>query len=184
MARPLPGLVDVARAAGLQCAFFYNWEPLRNLSQPGSLSFTYFRDNVETPEGDQVIAEAAARAIAAERPDFAFVYFGTVDTAGHAHGWLSDGYFEQLAKVDRALSVVLQSVPADGHVLIQSDHGGHERSHGTPSADDMTIPWIVVGPSIRPRYTLAAPVSLLDTAPTLARLLNIVPPFGFGGWRW
>lgn len=175
MARPLPGLVDVARAAGLQCAFFYNWEPLRNLSQPGSLSFTYFRDNVETPEGDQVIAEAAARAIAAERPDFAFVYFGTVDTAGHAHGWLSDGYFEQLAKVDRALSVVLQSVPADGHVLIQSDHGGHERSHGTPSADDMTIPWIVVGPSIRPRYTLTAPVSLLDTAPTLARMLNIAP---------
>jgi predicted AlkP superfamily pyrophosphatase or phosphodiesterase len=175
MARPLPGLADVARAAGRQCAFFYNWEPLRNVSRPGSLSFTYFKDNVLTPEGDQVIAETAARTLAAERPDFAFVYFGTVDEAGHAHGWLSDGYFEQLGRVDKALQHVLESVPADSHVLLQSDHGGHERTHGTPSAEDMTIPWMVSGPGIRPNYTLSFPVSLLDTAPTLARLLDIAP---------
>jgi arylsulfatase A-like enzyme len=175
MARPLPGLVDVARAAGLRCAFFYNWEPLRNLSQPGSLSFAYFRDNVETPEGDQVIAEVAAQTLGTDRLDFAFVYFGTVDTAGHADGWMSDGYLAQLASVDRALSVVLQSVPDDGHVLIQSDHGGHERSHGTPATDDMTIPWVVAGPRIRPHHDLTAAVSLLDTAPTLARLLDLAP---------
>lgn len=36
MARPLPGLVDVARAAGRKCAFFYNRQPLRNLSRPGA----------------------------------------------------------------------------------------------------------------------------------------------------
>src|SRR3712207_6719837 len=28
MARPLPGLVDQAHAAGRRCAFFYNWEEL------------------------------------------------------------------------------------------------------------------------------------------------------------
>jgi predicted AlkP superfamily pyrophosphatase or phosphodiesterase len=167
--------MDVARAAGLRVEFFFNWEPLRNVSQPGSLSFAYFRDNVETPEGDQVIAEVAARTLAADRPDFAFVYFGTVDTAGHAYGWMSDGYLAQLATVDGALNVVLQSLPEDSHVLIQSDHGGHERSHGTPSAEDMTIPWMVAGPRIRPHHDLTVPVSLLDTAPTLARLLNITP---------
>jgi arylsulfatase A-like enzyme len=175
MARPLPGLVDVARAAGLRCAFFFNWEPLRNVSRPGSLAYAYFRENVLTPEGDQVNAEVAAQTLAADRPDFAFVYFGTVDEAGHAYGWLSDGYLAQLARVDRALNVVLESLPGDSHVLIQSDHGGHDRTHGTPSADDMTIPWMVAGPAIRPNHTLTAPVSLLDTAPTLARLLNIAP---------
>lgn len=39
----------------------------------------------------------------------------------------------------------------------------------------MAIPWIVAGPRIRSNYTLKNSVSLLDTAPTLARLLNIPP---------
>ncbi|MBP7692858.1 MAG: alkaline phosphatase family protein [Anaerolineales bacterium] len=175
MARPLPGLFEVAHAAGRRCAVFYNWEPLRNVSRPGSLAYAYFRDNVLTPLGDQVTAETAVQVMAAERFDFAWVYFGTVDEAGHAHGWLSDGYFEQLARADQALQLVLQSLPADSHVLLHSDHGGHERTHGTPAAEDMTIPWVVAGPRIRPGFTLPAPVSLLDTAPTLARLLDIAP---------
>lgn len=61
---------------------------------------TWFRHNVLTEQGDQAVAEAAVQAMSAERFDFAFVYFGTVDETGHAHGWLSDRYLEQLARVD------------------------------------------------------------------------------------
>ena len=39
----------------------------------------------------------------------------------------------------------------------------------------MTIPWLAAGPNIRAGHTIAAPVSLLDTAPTLARLLGLAP---------
>lgn len=173
MARPLPGLIEVAQAAGRKCAFFYNWEPLRNVSRPGSLAYAYFRDNVLTPLGDQATAEVAVQVLASERFDFAFVYFGTVDEAGHAHGWLSDGYFEQLARADTALALVLRHLPADSHVLLQADHGGHDRTHGTPAPEDMTIPWMVAGPRIRSGFTIPRPVSLLDTAPTLARLLDL-----------
>jgi arylsulfatase A-like enzyme len=68
---------------------------------------------------------------------------------------------------------VLAALPTDIHLLVQADHGGHERSHGTEMAEDMTIPWIVAGPSIRRGHTIARPVSLLDTTPTLARILGI-----------
>lgn len=176
MARPLPGLIDHARAAELRCAFFHNWEPLRNLNRPGSLVYSYFRDNVYTdPEGDQVIAEEAVRYINADQPDFAFVYFGTVDTAGHAYGWMSEGYLTQLERVDRSLGTLLKALPEHSSILVHSDHGGHERTHGTPSPEDMTIPWIVAGPGIRQGYVIKSPVSLLDTAPTLARLLSLKP---------
>ena len=37
----------------------------------------------------------------------------------------------------------------------------------------MTIPWVVAGPRIRPGHEITAPVSLLNTAPMLATLLNI-----------
>src|SRR5918911_39533 len=44
MARPLPGLFDLAHAAGKRTAFFYNWEELRDLGRPGSLDISYFRN--------------------------------------------------------------------------------------------------------------------------------------------
>ena len=36
--RPVRGLCEVLRAAGKTCAFFYNWEELKDLSRPDSLA--------------------------------------------------------------------------------------------------------------------------------------------------
>jgi hypothetical protein len=175
MARPLPGLVEVAHAAGRRCAFFYNWEPLRNLSQPDRLELAYYRDTDETPGGDHYIAGEAMRSLPVDRPDFAFVYLGTVDVTGHAFGWMSPRYLSQAAYVDGAVASLLRVLPADTHVCVQADHGGHDRSHGTERPEDMTIPWILAGPGVRAGHGLQAPVSLLDTVPTLARLLGLAP---------
>jgi predicted AlkP superfamily pyrophosphatase or phosphodiesterase len=175
MARPLPGLVEQAHVAGLKCAFFHNWEQLRDLSRPGKLAYTYFRDNEvvkDLERGDQVIAEEAVRYLNSDRPDFAFIYFGTVDTAGHRFGWMSDGYLQQVAQVDQAVKTVLDALSDETTVCVQADHGGHDRGHGTDMAEDMTIPWLISGPGIRRGYQIEGPVSLLDTAPTLARVLG------------
>jgi len=171
-----PGLVDVAHTAGLRCSFFHNWEPLRRLNQLGSLYFSYFRNNVyDDPGGDLVIADEAVRYITSDRPDFAFVYFGTVDTVGESHGWMTEEYLVQVERVDGALGTLLGGLPAKTTVLVQSDHGGHDLGHGTDMPEDMTIPWMVAGPGIRRGYEIETSVSLLDTAPTLARVLGITP---------
>jgi predicted AlkP superfamily pyrophosphatase or phosphodiesterase len=175
MARPLPGLFDVADAAGRRCGFFYNWEPLRNLGLPGSLAHSTFMKNAEEPGGDEAVAGEAARVLLTSRFDFAFVYLGNIDHAGHSHGWMSDGYLDQVATTDTVVGRLLAELPPDTHVLLQADHGGHERTHGTPAADDMNIPWLLAGPKIKPGHSLEQPVSLLDTAPTLARLLDLTP---------
>ncbi len=174
MARPLPGLIDQAHTHGLRCAAFYSWEPLRNLSLPGSLAFAYFRDSADIDlEADQPVAEAASHYLNSEALDFVFVYFGTIDIAGHKYGWLSEGYLAQLERVDRLFGDFVDALPPDTTLLVQSDHGGHDRSHGTDSAEDMTIPWLVAGPGIKAGYEITSDVSLLDTAPTLARLLSL-----------
>jgi len=175
MARPLPGLIDVAHTVGLQCASFYNWEPLRNLSQPGSLNVAYFRHSNQRPDGDQLIADQVARHFSNGCPDFAFVYFGTLDEIGHRVGFMSDGYMAQLRRVDDAIGTVIGALPPNATVLLTSDHGGHERSHGTEQPEDMTIPWIIAGPGVRRDYEIEMEVSLLDVAPTLARALGITP---------
>lgn len=172
-ARPLPGLFDVAKAAGRRCASIYNWEPLRNLSRPLSLDYAWCRDLSYQEDGDDLTVNAAIRDLTEIQPDFAFVYLGTVDTWGHKYGWMSPEYLRQAERVDRQLGRLLAALPNDTHVLVQADHGGHERTHGTEMPEDMTIPWMIAGPSIRPGHTINQPVSLLNTAPTLARLLNV-----------
>nr|PZN20119.1 MAG: hypothetical protein DIU80_20650 [Chloroflexota bacterium] len=186
MARPLPGLVEALRAAGRRCGMIHNWEPLRDLSRPEMLAYAYFREppagpDVAHPAYDEDVAEQAVRAIAGGGFDFLFVYLGGVDAAGHAYGWMSDGYLEQVERLDKALGAVAAALPADASIVVQSDHGGHGRSHGTDQPEDMTIPWLAAGPGIRAGHTIAAPVSLLDTAPTVARMLDVAPPADWEG---
>ncbi len=175
MARPLPGLIDVAYAAGLRCATYHNWEPLRDLNRPETLWTSSFFDTSRQADGDDFVAEAAARSIPLHKPDFAFIYLGTVDTAGHVYGWMSDGYLKQWEHVDTQLGRVLAALPVDAAVIIQADHGGHERNHGTDLPEDMTIPWTVRGPGVKAGHAIDVPVSLLDTAPTLARFMDVKP---------
>ena len=175
MARPLPGLIEVAHAAQKECAFIYNWEQLRDLSRPGHLRHTRFKDCAYDVDGDVWIADEAVHLLTHARLDFAFIYFGTVDTLGHLAGWMSPEYLAQARAVDEQLGRVLAALPAESQVLIHSDHGGHDRTHGTDAPEDLTIPWVISGPRIRQQHPIASPVSLLDTAPTLAHLLGLAP---------
>jgi len=178
MARPVIGLVEALSQAGKKCASFYNWEPLRDLSRPGHLHHSCCtHDSATNVDSDHVTVDAALAYIQREAPDFAFVYAGTVDEAGHRYGWMEPGYLAQLRHVDGAVGRLLAGLPAETTILTLSDHGGHDRSHGTDLAEDMTIPWIVNGPGIRKNHVITGSVSLLDAAPTLAHILGVpVPP--------
>ncbi len=180
MARPLPGLAEVARAAGKRIAFFYNWEQLRDIVRPGNIHYSYFRDSSRDADGDDETLSQAARFIQKEKPDFAFIYIGTVDTAGHDHGWMSESYLKQLEHVDGLLGGFFGSLSSEYTAIIHSDHGGHDRSHGTDLDEDMIIPWIAAGPNIKKGYTIQSEITLLDTAPTVAKILGIEVP---GEWE-
>ena len=175
MARPLPGLVEVARSAEKSVAFFYNWEQLRDVARPGYINFSYFRDSWRDRNGDDELIAEARRLITKEHPDFAFIYIGTIDGVGHDHGWMSEEYLKQLERVDTLLMRLFEELPADYTAIIHSDHGGHDRSHGMDCPEDMTIPWMAVGPNIKKGHTIQTPVSLLDTAPTIAKIMGIQP---------
>lgn len=175
LARPLPGLVDLVGQAAKTSAFFYNWEQLRDLNRPGSLSFSFFRNTAYLQNGDDESAALAASRIPQEHWDFVFLYFGTIDSMGHFFGWMSPEYLAQLERVDGLLGQVLATLPADYSVIVHSDHGGHDRDHGSDIPEDMTIPWMAAGPGIKANHQIRGPVSLLDTAPTAAKILGLLP---------
>lgn len=182
MARPVIGLIEALHQAGKKCASFYNWEQLRDVSRPGHLHFSRCtHDSATNVDSDHATVAAALAYIQREAPDFAFVYLGTVDEAGHRFGWMEAGYLAQLRHVDGAVGALLAGISQDTTVLMLSDHGGHDRSHGTDLPADMTIPWMVSGPGVQADFPLPGPVSLLDTAPTLAHLLGVSAPPAWEG---
>lgn len=176
-AQPLPGLFDVLHQAGLITAFFHNWEALRDLSQPGALNASFMiKDTTGDVTPDREVAALAAGWLGANPFNFAFVYLGATDIVGHAYGWMSDRYLASISHADQCIATVLDALPEGCTVLVTSDHGGHEQTHGTDCAEDMTIPLIMNGPTISRASTLTGPVSIADIAPTITRLLDVRAP--------
>jgi predicted AlkP superfamily pyrophosphatase or phosphodiesterase len=175
LARPVPSLFDVAHAAGKKTGFFFNWEPLRDLSEPGSLDVAYMWRDCYAAEGDQRVAETAVAHLRQMPLDFAFVYLGWTDECAHRNGWMSDPYLRAIENADACVGQVLSAAGDETVALVQSDHGGHGRSHGTDCDEDMRIPWLLSGPGVSRGQALDGEVRIYDTCVTLAHLLGLPP---------
>jgi predicted AlkP superfamily pyrophosphatase or phosphodiesterase len=177
MARPLPGLFEQIRNNYKTSASFYAWEPLRDLSRPLMVSYSFHRetDYTNLEHSDHKIVENALPIIETNAYDFVFLYIGATDEIGHRDGWMSDGYLRQIEIADGLLGTVVDCLPDGSHLLVEADHGGHDRNHGTNLPEDMTIPWIIWGEKIKRNHIIEQAVTLLDTAPTLAHILGVPP---------
>ena len=180
LVRPVPSLIDAARQRGLRTGSFYNWEQLRDLSDPGSLDVSHYCHAVDTAEGDQRVAETAVEHLERLDPGFAFVYFGHLDHVGHRDGWMSANYLDAIANADLCIGRLVEAQEGAGRlastvVLVTSDHGGHERVHGTEMDEDMLVPWVLWGAGIRRGHAIEEQVELRDTCTTLAHILGVAP---------
>lgn len=184
----IPGIVELVHQAQRKPAAFYTWDELRDLSRPGALAYSSFINiyaaGGETSDGD--IARLAADYFVSEKPDFMFVYAGMVDETGHHYGWMSPEYLAAVEAADAAIGCVLERAEAAGlldqtAVLVTADHGGHAKAHGLDIPDDMTIPWVLCGPGVKPHYSIQGPVRIIDTAPTIAHLLGLPLPTAWQG---
>lgn len=181
MVRPVPGLFEVLKNAGLRTAMYYSWEPLRDVSRPLSLSTSVFRAYADDPEvSDDRLLEAALLHLG-EGYDFQFLYLGATDERGHISGWMSAEYLAQVEHADGLIAKALAAIAADTTVIVQSDHGGHDHTHGSKSKEDMTVPWMVWGPGVRKGHRIEQKISLLETAPTIAHLLGVAAPKAWEG---
>lgn len=176
--RPVPGLAEALKAAGKTCAFFYNWEQLRDLSRPGSLAYSCFLAG-RTVEGyertNRLLTDQAEACLQGGAPDFTFVYLGWTDEAGHKSGWMSEEYLRSVRDSWDCIGRLARAAGEDACVIVTADHGGHERSHGTQMPEDMTIPLFFRGAPFPPGACLEG-LSILDIAPTVAALLGVACP--------
>lgn len=177
-------IFDLAQAAGMQTVMVVGKEKLRQITEPGSTDFFEFIDKTDKVKDISTIESLAIDQIR-EGFDLMFVHFPNGDLAGHESGWMSREQLRTYGRDDVLFGRLLQALQANGMyetttIIITSDHGGHDTTHGTNTLDDMTIPWIISGPGILPGL-LSTQVYTMDTAATAAFVLGLPLPTEWDG---
>lgn len=174
--RPINGLCEVLAMNNKKSAFFYNWEELRDLSRPNSLTFSYFckGGTIGYDAANEIITDAASKYLGENYTDFAFLYLGNTDEVGHKYGWMSNEYMEAIDKSWNNINTIINSLPDDYAVIITADRGGHDMYHGTDMPENMTIPVIIRGGGFNAGEKLEN-VNIKDIAPTVTSILGISP---------
>jgi hypothetical protein len=176
---PWPSFLKLARQAWPTCdlASFSCWEPINSVIIEPSCAC----HRVSMP--DRELVYAAASYIRTHDPKVLFMQLDHIDAAGHAYGYGSRRYIEQIARHDAYVGVVIEAIRhagmyAESLILLTSDHGGRGRWHGNQHPDCMTIFWGCRGPGIAPGSELQE-VNIMDTAAVVAQALGLPRPAGW-----
>ena len=174
--RPIRGLCEVLKHAGKKCAIFYNWEDLRDVSRPNSLvhSVFYAGKVIGYLEASEIITNELIDYVKKYDTDFTFLYFGYTDWSGHKFGWMGEEYLSAMQSCWDNIEKVMNELGDEYNYIITSDHGGHDRTHGSEMPEDMIIPAVFCGDDFEADKVIEN-VSILDIAPTVTALLGVEP---------
>ncbi len=169
-----PSLFEVAHNAGLRTGMVVGKQKLLQITPPENLDlFDFVNDR------DSVVAAQAVLRIN-EGFDLLFVHLPLVDGLGHEYGWMSPNYITGTYRADEAIGMLLAALDDAGIrqgtlILVTSDHGGHDTSHGSRLPEDMQVPWILAGANLN-SASVARKISTVDTAATVAYALDLPIP--------
>ncbi len=183
--RGLPqGSVRLVAGKDKIAALSYSTDPAYGAAYGATVDAS-FRQDPET-------FTAAVAAITADpRPVFTMINFPSVDYAGHAGVW--ENYLAAIARADSLAGELWNVIEADPvlagdtDLFVVADHGRHDDAHGgfvnhgDGCVGCRTLPFVALGPDIRPGVTSDRARVQEDVAPTIAEILGLTTP-PMEGW--
>ena len=175
MVRPMNGLFEQLYNAGKVNAFYYGWEPLRDIARPRTCKFAEHINAYTEESSDTSLTDSALARIKKSKPDFVFLYMVETDEkGGHDNGWMSDEYLRRISMAIDNVKRVIDECSDEYAIIITADHGGHDRTHGTDMDEDMIIPHFYIGKDFEAGKQFDGG-SILDITPTIAKIIGIEP---------
>ena len=164
-------IYDLAHAAGLKTVMIVNKEKFRQLAEPETTDVFELVYGIESTIMNKAIEQIPLGF------DLMFIHFGSPDARGHKYGWMTNAYLKALRDSDATLQQLLAALDEYGIrdstlIIVTADHGGHDRGHVGNMIEDLLIPWVAYGPGVQ-QMMLTNPVSIMDTAPSVAYALEL-----------
>ena len=146
-----PTLFRLIRAARPDAVLgaFCNWSPINT-----GIIESDANVRLETGE-DEDLCGRICDYIKAEKPDFLFVQFDSIDGAGHTYGYGTERYLTALTAADGWVGAIRQAIEdagiADDTLFIATaDHGGFDHGHGGTTDGEKYVFFAAVGKSVAP----------------------------------
>lgn len=175
MVRPMNGLFEQLHNSGKVNAFYYGWEPLRDIARPRTVKFAEHINAYTEESSDTSLTDSALARIKKSQPDFVFLYMVETDEkGGHDNGWMSDEYLRRISIAIDNVKRVIDECSDEYAIIITADHGGHDRTHGSSTDEDMIIPNFYIGKDFEAGKCFDGG-SILDIAPTIAKIIGVNP---------
>ncbi|WP_460540607.1 alkaline phosphatase [Echinicola sediminis] len=157
----------------------YSWKGLNSYFEEELTDFSVHC------EGDSLTTETAIQIWTKNSPQFMLVHFDDIDHVGHDIGHATPEIYRQIEKNDQYLNKILSTIRKldqkdETTVILISDHGGIDATHGGKSPEEVFVPWVISGPGIKENYNIKGLVINYDTSPTIAKILNLTIP---DSWR-
>ena len=169
------GLFEKINAFGGVSAVFYGWEQMRNVAPAGTCKYATYINAYNEDSVDTILTNSAINLIEQKNPDFVYLYqVDTDEKGGHDNGWMSEEYLRRVKIAIENAYRVTEKFKDEYTIIITADHGGHDRMHGTSMIEDMTIPMFFIGSDFEKNKELNN-VSILDIAPTIAKVMGFEP---------
>lgn len=154
---------------------FYDWEWLGTFVNRKNITKEQF------VQGYEFVTSKSIQFIKKEKPVFTFIYYGHPDEIGHTKGHGTKEYFQSINDIDTQIGNIITALKETGiyentTLIITSDHGGIGFGHGGESMVEIEVPWIISGPGIKKNTLLELPNDLMNTSPTIARILGLKTP--------
>ena len=174
--RPIRGICEVLKGYGKECAIFYDWEEVRDVSRPNSIAHAafYAGKRIGYIETGKKLADELIDYAKNYKMDFAFLHLAGTDWTGHKFGWMGEEYMAAMQSSWNNIDKIMTELGDEYTYIITADHGGHDRTHGYEIPEDMIIPVILCGKNFEQGKEIDN-VSLIDIAPTVATLMGAEP---------
>ena len=97
-----------------------------------------------------------------------------LDFVGPEDGWLSAEYMEELSYIDEYLAPLIRLAKQQKNylIIITSDHGGHDKIHGSQHPDDFKLPFITHSDKMKFENIQNTRYSVTELKDILDRVLN------------
>ena len=166
-----------------EMGYLYQWDGMKYIFDMDDFNYTEaFSVSVA---GSDKMSDAAISYIKERKPSLAFFVWDYPDATGHSIGWYTDNYMSELAHIDGIISSVVDACVQAGIIentllVITSDHGGHDKTHGHPLISDLETPFLLFGKGIKPGE-IDEPLMQYDIASILADYMSLKQPIAWRG---
>jgi predicted AlkP superfamily pyrophosphatase or phosphodiesterase len=154
-------IFNSAKHNGFQTGYFYSKEKLGYLVNDAVDAHRWSREDA---------IDLAEAFVGKAGRHFVFLHVSGLDFVGPEYGWLSPAYLEELSYIDEYLTPLIRLVKEQKNyvIIITSDHGGHDKIHGSQHPEDYRLPFVIHSDRMEfesiqnARYSVAELKDILD----------------------